>query len=167
MVVAPDLAITKIEDYRYATSLISQTTLRSVLGRSYLDELFAERDELNITIKRIIAQQTIPWGVKVTHVEVKNLDLPEAMQRAIARQAEAERERRAKIIHAEGEQQAAEKLTDAGKIIRSEPIALQLRYFQTLVKIATEGNNTTILAPIPIPLNIIEPFVKRLKVESE
>jgi regulator of protease activity HflC (stomatin/prohibitin superfamily) len=166
-VVAPDLAITEIQDYQYATSQISQTTLRSVLGQSHLDELLAKRDELNTTLQHIIDNQTEPWGVKVTHVEVKNLDLPEGMQRAIARQAEAERERRAKIIHAEGEQQAAEKLTDAGKTIRTEPIALQLRYLQTLVEIATESNNATILAPIPIPLNIIEPFLKRLKVESE
>jgi regulator of protease activity HflC (stomatin/prohibitin superfamily) len=167
MVVAPDLAITKIEDYRYATSQISQTTLRSVLGQSQFDELLAKRDELNTTLQQIIDDQTEPWGVKVTHVEVKNLDLPEGMQRAIARQAEAERERRAKIIHAEGEQQAAEKLTEAGKTIRTEPIALQLRYLQTLVEIATESNNATVLAPIPIPLNIIEPFLKKLTVESE
>ena len=166
-VVDPDSSITEIEDYQYATSQISQTTLRSVLGQSNLDELLAKRDELNTTLQHIIDDQTEPWGVKVTHVEVKNLDLPEGMQRAIARQAEAERERRAKIIHAEGEEQAAEKLTNAGKIIRSEPIALQLRYLQTMVEIATESNNTTVLAPIPIPLNIIEPFIKRLKGESE
>ncbi len=165
-VVAPESSITEIEDYHYATSQISQTTLRSVLGQSNLDELLAKRDELNATLERIIDDQTEPWGVKVTHVEVKNLDLPEGMQRAIARQAEAERERRAKIIHAEGEQQAAEKLTEAGKIIRSEPIALQLRFLQTLVEISTESNNTTVLAPIPIPLDIIEPFIKRLKGES-
>ncbi len=166
-VVDPDSSITEIEDYQYATSQISQTTLRSVLGQSNLDELLAKRDELNTTLQHIIDDQTEPWGVKVTHVEVKNLDLPEGMQRAIARQAEAERERRAKIIHAEGEEQAAEKLTNAGKIIRTEPIALQLRYLQTMVEIATESNNTTVLAPIPIPLNIIEPFIKRLKGDSE
>ncbi len=166
-VFAPDLAITQIEDYHFATSQISQTTLRSVLGQSHLDELLSKRDELNSTLEHIIDEQTEPWGVKVTHVEVKNLDLPENMQRAIARQAEAERERRAKIIHAEGEQQAAEKLTDAGKIIRSEPIALTLRYLQTLVEVATESNNATIIAPIPIPIDLITPFMKKLKGESE
>ncbi len=167
MVFDPDLSITKIEDYHYATSQISQTTLRSVLGQKNLDEILAKRDELNTTLEQIIDEQTEPWGIKVTHVEVKNLDLPEGMQRAIARQAEAERERRAKIIHAEGEEQAAEKLTNAGKIIRTEPIALQLRYLQTLVEVSTESNNATVIAPIPIPLNIIEPFLKRLKGESE
>ncbi len=166
-VFAPDLAITQIEDYHFATSQISQTTLRSVLGQSHLDELLSKRDELNSTLEHIIDDQTEPWGVKVTHVEVKNLDLPETMQRAIARQAEAERERRAKIIHAEGEQQAAEKLTDAGKIIRSEPIALQLRYLQTLVEVSTESNNATILAPIPIPIDLMKPFFEKLKGKSE
>jgi len=166
-VFAPDLAITQIEDYHFATSQISQTTLRSVLGQSHLDELLSKRDELNSTLERIIDEQTEPWGVKVTHVEVKNLDLPEGMQRAIARQAEAERERRAKIIHAEGEQQAAEKLTDAGKIIRSEPIALTLRYLQTLVEVATESSNATVIAPLPIPIDLIKPFMKKLKGESE
>jgi len=163
----PDLSITKIEDYHYATSQMSQTTLRSVLGQKNLDEILAKRDELNTTLEHIIDEQTEPWGIKVTHVEVKNLDLPEGMQRAIARQAEAERERRAKIIHAEGEEQAAEKLTNAGKIIRTEPIALQLRFLQTLVEVATESTNATILAPIPIPMDLIKPFMKRLKEESE
>lgn len=165
-VVDPALSITKIEDYQYATSQISQTTLRSVLGQSHLDEILAKRDELNTTLQHIIDEQTEPWGVKVTIVEVKNLDLPEGMQRAIARQAEAERERRAKIIHAEGEQQAAEKLTDAGKTIRKEPIALQLRFLQTLVEIATESK-AMVIAPIPIPLDIFEPFKKLLKGGSE
>ncbi len=167
MVFDPDLSITKIEDYHYATSQISQTTLRSVLGQKNLDEILAKRDELNTTLEQIIDEQTEPWGIKVTHVEVKNLDLPEGMQRAIARQAEAERERRAKIIHAEGEAQAAEKLTEAGRKIRSEPIALQLRFLQTLVEVATESTNATILAPIPIPMDLIKPFMKRLKEESE
>lgn len=165
-VVAPDLCITQIKDYNYATSQMSQTTLRSVLGQSHLDELLAKRDELNATLQHIIDEQTEPWGIKVSHVEIKNLDLPEGMQRAIARQAEAERERRAKIIHAEGEQQAAQKLTDAGKIIRTEPIALQLRYLQTIVEVATESNST-ILAPIPIPMDLIDAFTKRVKKESE
>ncbi len=166
-VFAPDLAITQIEDFHFATSQISQTTLRSVLGQSHLDELLSKRDELNSTLEHIIDEQTEPWGIKVTHVEVKNLDLPESMQRAIARQAEAERERRAKIIHAEGEQQAAEKLTDAGKIIRSDPIALTLRYLQTLVEVATESSNATVIAPLPIPIDLIKPFMKKLKGESE
>ncbi len=166
MVFAPELSITAIEDYHYATSQISQTILRSVLGQSNLDELLAQRDELNATLQQIIDEQTGPWGIKVTHVEVKNVDLPEGMQRAIARQAEAERERRAKIIHAEGEQQAAEKLTEAGRTIRTEPIALQLRFLQTMVEIATESN-ATVLAPIPLPLDIIEPFRKALKGGSE
>ncbi len=166
MVFAPDLSITAIEDYQYATSQISQTILRSVLGQSNLDELLAQRDELNTTLQHIIDEQTAPWGIKVTHVEVKNVDLPENMQRAIARQAEAERERRAKIIHAEGEQQAAEKLTEAGRTIRTEPIALQLRFLQTMVEIATESN-ATVLAPIPLPLDLIEPFRKAIKEGSE
>ncbi len=163
----PDLSITKIEDYHYATSQMSQTTLRSVLGQKNLDELLAKRDELNTSLQHIIDEQTEPWGVKVTHVEVKNVDLPEGMQRAIARQAEAERERRAKIIHAEGEQQAAEKLTEAGKTIRTEPIALQLRYLQTLVEVSTESNNATVIVPIPIPIDLIEPFMKMFKKKSE
>jgi regulator of protease activity HflC (stomatin/prohibitin superfamily) len=156
-VVAPDLSVTEIEDFQYATSQISQTTLRSVLGQSHLDEILAKRDELNTTLEHIIDEQTEPWGVKVTHVEVKNLDLPENMQRAIARQAEAERERRAKIIHAEGEHQAAEKLSDAAAIIRTEPMAMQLRFLQTIVEVATESK-ATVLAPIPIPLDLIKPF---------
>jgi regulator of protease activity HflC (stomatin/prohibitin superfamily) len=156
-VVNPGLSVTEIEDYHYATSQISQTTLRSVLGQSHLDELLAKRDELNTTLEHIIDEQTEPWGIKVTHVEVKNLDLPENMQRAIARQAEAERERRAKIIHAEGEHQAAEKLSDAAAIIRTEPIALQLRFLQTMVEVATESK-ATVLAPIPLPLDLIKPF---------
>ncbi|MDP2643613.1 MAG: slipin family protein [Desulfobacterales bacterium] len=158
-VFSPDLSITQIEDYQYATSQMSQTTLRSVLGQSNLDELLSKRDELNSTLQHIIDEQTEPWGVKVTHVEVKNLDLPENMQRAIARQAEAEREKRAKIIHADGEDLAATKLLAAAKKIRTEPIALQLRYLQTLVEVATEGNST-ILAPLPIPLDLLEPFRK-------
>ncbi|HBH61653.1 MAG TPA: hypothetical protein DDX85_07950 [Nitrospiraceae bacterium] len=157
-VVNPGLSVTEIEDFQYATSQISQTTLRSVLGQSHLDEILAKRDELNTTLEHIIDQQTEPWGVKVTHVEVKNLDLPETMQRAIARQAEAERERRAKIIHAEGEHQAAEKLADAASIIRTEPIALQLRYLQTMVEVATESK-ATVLAPIPLPLDLFKPFL--------
>ncbi len=156
-VVDPSLSVTEIEDNHYATSQISQTTLRSVLGQSNLDEVLAKRDELNSTLEQIIDEQTEPWGIKVAHVEVKNLDLPETMQRAIARQAEAERERRAKIIHAAGEHQAAEKLADAAAIIRTEPMAMQLRFLQTMVEIATESN-ATVLAPIPLPLDLIKPF---------
>ncbi len=165
-VFAPDLSITQITDFHYATSQMSQTTLRSVLGQSNLDELLAKREELNATLQKIIDDQTEPWGVKVSHVEVKNVDLPEGMKRAIARQAEAERERRAKIIHAQGEHQAAKELTDAGKIIRTEPIALQLRYLQTLVEVITESK-ATVVVPIPLPMDIIEPFLKKLKGESE
>ncbi len=161
-VVAPDLSVTEIEDYHFATSQISQTTLRSVLGQSHLDELLAKRDEINTTLEHIIDDQTEPWGIKVTHVEVKNLDLPEGMQRAMARQAEAERERRAKIIHAEGEHQAAEKLKDAAAIIRTEPMAMQLRFLQTMVEIATESK-ATILAPLPIPIDLIKPFLDNVK----
>lgn len=160
-VVNPSLSVTEIEDFRYATSQISQTTLRSVLGQSNLDEILAKRDELNSTLEHIIDEQTEPWGVKVTHVEVKNLDLPETMQRAIARQAEAERERRAKIIHAAGEHQAAEKLKDAAAIIRTEPMAMQLRFLQTMVEIATESK-ATVLAPIPIPLDLLKPFYESM-----
>ncbi len=162
----PDLAIVEIEDYQYATSQMSQTTLRSVLGQSHLDDLLSKRDELNTTLRNIIDEQTEPWGVKVTHVEVKNLDLPEAMQRAIARQAEAERERRAKIIHAEGEDQAADTLVSAAAKIGKEPIALQLRYLQTLVEVTTESN-ATVIAPIPIPIDLVKPFQKMLNTESE
>ncbi len=165
-VFAPDLSITQITDFHYATSQMSQTTLRSVLGQSSLDDLLAKRDELNTRLEHIIDEQTEPWGVKVSHVEVKNVDLPEGMQRAIARQAEAERERRAKIIHAQGEHQAAEELTDAGRIIRKEPIALQLRYLQTLVEVITESK-ATVVAPIPIPIDLIGPFMSRLKGKSE
>lgn len=162
----PDLAITEIENYKYATEQMSMTTLRSVLGQSDLDELLSKRDELNTTLANIIDEQTEPWGVKVTHVEVKNVDLPEGMQRAIARQAEAERERRAKIIHAEGEDQAAEKLTSAAAKMSKEPIALQLRYLQTLVEVTTESN-ATVIAPIPIPIDLLKPFQKMLKNEAE
>lgn len=157
-VIDPNLSFTTIEDYQYATSQISQTTLRSVLGQSHLDEILAKRDELNTTLEHIIDEQTEPWGIKVTHVEVKNLDLPESMQRAMARQAEAERERRAKIIHAEGEQQAATKLSEAAAIIKIEPMAMQLRYLQTMVEIATESK-ATVLAPLPIPIDLIKPFL--------
>ncbi len=155
----PIKAITEVEDFYYATSQMAQTTLRSILGQSQLDDLLAKRDELNAELQKVIDTQTEPWGVKVTAVEVKNVDLPAEMMRAIAKQAEAERERRAKIIHAEGEFQAAQKLADAAKIIGSEPATLQLRYLQTLTEIATEKNSTIIF---PLPIEILKPFIERI-----
>lgn len=157
-VVEPTKAITIVEDYFYATSLIAQTTLRSTLGQSHLDELLTKRDEINAKLQKIIDTQTEPWGVKVTSVEVRNVDLPESMLRAIAKQAEAERERRAKIIHAEGEFQAAEKLTQAAKIISTEGGALQLRFLQTLTEIAAEKNSTIIF---PLPIDLLRPFMEK------
>ncbi len=159
-VVDPAKAITEVEDYYYATSQIAQTTLRSILGQSQLDDLLTKRDELNAELQRVIDFQTEPWGIKVTAVEVKNVDLPTEMLRAIARQAEAERERRAKVIHAEGEFQAAQKLADAAKIIASEPTALQLRFLQTLLEISSEKNSTIIF---PVPVDLIKPFIEKLK----
>ena len=144
-------AIVQVENFLYATSQIAQTTLRSILGQQELDELLSEREKLNLALQQVIDRQTEPWGVKVSTVEVKNVDLPQDMQRAIARPAEAERERRAKIINAEGEFQAAQRLADAAAVISKEPAALQLRYLQTLAEIATENNSTTIF-PIPIDL---------------
>jgi regulator of protease activity HflC (stomatin/prohibitin superfamily) len=157
-VVDAQRAIIQVEDYLYATSMMAQTTLRSVLGQMQLDDLLSKREEINAELQRIIDQQTEPWGVKVSAVEVKNVDLPQEMQRAIARQAEAERERRAKVIHAEGEFQAAERLAEAAAVISKNPAAIQLRYLQTLVEIAAEKNSTTIF---PIPIDTIAPFLKR------
>jgi regulator of protease activity HflC (stomatin/prohibitin superfamily) len=159
-VVDPQRAVLAVQDYSYSTSQIAQTTLRSVLGQSQLDELLSKRDEINVELQRIIDQQTEPWGVKVAAVEVKNVDLPPEMQRAIAKQAEAERERRAKVIHAEGEFQAAQKLSDAAEIIGRNPIALQLRYLQSLVEVASEKNSTMIF---PIPIDIISTFIQAIK----
>ncbi|MGQ0696438.1 MAG: slipin family protein [Nitrospiraceae bacterium] len=156
-VVDPQRAIVEVEDYLYATSMMAQTTLRSVLGQSQLDDLLAKRDQINADLQRIIDQQTEPWGVKVSAVEVKNVDLPQEMQRAIARQAEAERERRAKVIHAQGEFEASQRLADAADVISRNPAALQLRYLQTLVEISAEKNSTTIF---PIPIDTIAPFIK-------
>ncbi len=144
-------AVVQVENFLYATSQIAQTTLRSILGQQELDELLSEREKLNMALQQVIDRQTEPWGVKVTTVEVKNVDLPQEMQRAIARQAEAERERRAKVINAEGEFQAAARLAEAAAVIAREPAAMQLRYLQTLSEIATENNSTTIF-PIPIDL---------------
>ncbi len=159
-VIDPIRAITEVEDYFFATSQIAQTTLRSILGQSQLDDLLTKRDELNAELQKVIDFQTEPWGVKVTAVEVKNVDLPTEMLRAIARQAEAERERRAKVIHAEGEFQAAQKLAEAANIIASQPMALQLRFLQTLVEVAAEKNSTTIF---PVPIDLIKPFLEKLE----
>lgn len=156
-VVDPQLAIVEIENYLVGTSQLSQTTLRSVLGQSELDDLLSQREKINIRLQQIIDQQTEPWGVKVTHVEVKQIDLPQEMQRAMAKQAEAERERRAKVISAEGEFQASQRLSDAAKILSEQPSALTLRYLQTLREIATENNSTTIF---PVPIDILKPFMK-------
>ncbi|HMK60374.1 MAG TPA: slipin family protein [Dissulfurispiraceae bacterium] len=153
----PIRAITEVEDFYYATSQIAQTTLRSILGQSQLDDLLTNREQLNTELQKVIDTQTEPWGVKVSAVEVKNVDLPQEMLRAIARQAEAERERRAKVIHAEGELQAAQKLADAAKIISSESATLQLRFLQTLTEISTEKNSTIIF---PVPIDLIRPFMR-------
>jgi regulator of protease activity HflC (stomatin/prohibitin superfamily) len=155
-VVDPRLAITEVETYPVATSQIAQTTLRSVLGRADLDSLLAERDQLNKSLRQIIDEQTEPWGIKVTTVEIKDVEIPEAMQRAMARQAEAERERRAKIINAEGEFQASHRLHDASEILSSSPAALQLRYLQTLLELGTDQNSTIVF---PLPIDLIRPFL--------
>ena len=150
-VVDPQRAVIEVFDYRYQTSQFAQTTLRSVLGEVELDELLAEREKLNNRIQEILDRHTAPWGVKVVNVEVKQVDLPEVMTRAMARQAEAERERRSKIIHAEGEFSAAQRLADASKVLATEPIAIQLRYLQTLTEIGVE-RNTTIVFPLPVDI---------------
>jgi regulator of protease activity HflC (stomatin/prohibitin superfamily) len=154
-VVDPESSVVKVLDHIRATSQISQTTLRNVLGQSELDELLAKREDLNQTLQGIIDEHTDPWGVKVSTVEIKDVELPESMRRSMAAQAEAERERRAKIIHAEGEFQASEKLSQAATVIAREPVALQLRYLQTLTEIATEKNSTLIF---PIPIDLIKMF---------
>lgn len=159
-VIQADKAVVEVEDYLLATSQLSQTTLRSILGQSHLDELLAEREKINHELQKIIDNQTEPWGIKVSNVEVKHVDLPPEMQRAMAKQAEAERERRAKVIHAEGELQASQKLADAAKIMSSQPQALQLRYLQTLTEVASEKNSTTIF---PIPIDLIKPFLDSYK----
>jgi regulator of protease activity HflC (stomatin/prohibitin superfamily) len=158
-------AIVAVEDYLYATSMISQTTLRSVLGQVELDDLLTNREKINKELQHIIDDQTEPWGIKVSVVEVKNVDLPEEMRRAIARQAEAERERRAKVIHAEGEYQAAEKLAAAAEVIGKTPVGIQLRFLSTLTEVATEKNSTTIF---PVPIDLFAPFIKKaMKTEGE
>ncbi len=161
-VVMPDKAIVEVEDYFYATSQLAQTTLRSICGEAALDELLAEREKLNTKIQEILDRHTGPWGIKVANVELKQIDLPDEMKRAMAKQAEAERERRAKIIHAEGEAQAATKLAEAAQIM-SNPVSLQLRYLQTLTEVAAEKNSTTIF---PLPIDLIRPFMKILDKEN-
>ena len=151
-------AVIEVENYLYATSQLSQTTLRSVCGQVELDEILSEREKINLNIQGILDRGTEPWGIKVTLVEVKNIDLPEEMKRAIAKQAEAERERRAKVITAEGEFQAAQKLSDAAAIIAQQPVALQLRYLQSLTVIAAENNSTTVF---PIPIDLFKPFLQK------
>jgi len=157
-VIDPSKAVVEVENYLFATSQLAQTTLRSVCGQGELDELLAERDKINAQIQAILDSQTEPWGIKAVLVEVKQIDLPEAMQRAMARQAEAERERRAKVIAAEGEFQAAQRIADAARIIETHPTAIQLRYLQTLVEVAA-GNNTTTIFPVPVDL--LTPFLQK------
>jgi regulator of protease activity HflC (stomatin/prohibitin superfamily) len=156
-VIDPTAAVVKVENFWKATSLIAQTTLRSVLGQAELDELLAHREKINQTLQEIIDRQTDPWGIKVTAVEVKDVVLPDGMKRAMAKQAEAERERRAKIVNAEGEFQAAEKMVQAAAMISKEPIALQLRFLQTMREISSEHNTTTFL---PVPIDLFGPFIK-------
>ncbi len=157
-VVEPNKAITEVDDFLYATSQLSQTTLRSILGQVELDELLSERDKINIELQNVLDAQTDPWGIKVSAVEVKHVDLPTEMQRAMAKQAEAERERRAKVISAEGEFQAATKMVEAAKMMEIHPVSVQLRYLQTLSEIATENNSTTLF---PIPIDLVEVFMKK------
>jgi regulator of protease activity HflC (stomatin/prohibitin superfamily) len=159
-VVQPEKALIEVENYLYATSQLAQTSLRSVLGQSELDELLAHRDQINQVLQQILDRQTDPWGVKISNVEIKHVDLPTEMQRAMARQAEAERERRSKVIHAEGEFQAAQKLSEAAHIISSEEGALQLRFLQTLTEVSAEKNSTIIF---PVPIDLIRPFLKKEK----
>ena len=159
-VMQPDKAIVEVENFLFATSQLSQTTLRSILGQSELDELLAHREKINRELAKIIDTQTEPWGIKVSMVEVKHIDLPQEMQRAMAKQAEAERERRAKIIHAEGEFQASQKLFDAAQIISSNPAAIQLRFLQTLTEVSTDKNSTIIF---PVPVDVISNFLNKKK----
>ncbi len=159
-VMDPNKAIVEVENYMYATSQLAQTSLRSILGQEELDSMLAEREKINLHIQEILDKNTEPWGVKVSHVEIKQIDLPQDMQRAIARQAEAERTRRAKVINADGEFQAAAKLNEAADVLAKNPIGLQLRYLQTLAEIATENSSTTIF---PVPIDIFEPFYKAIK----
>jgi regulator of protease activity HflC (stomatin/prohibitin superfamily) len=154
-VMEPIKSVIEVENYMFATSQMAQTTLRSVLGQAELDELLAHRDKINDELQTILDRQTDPWGIKVSNVEVKHVDLPQEMQRAMAKQAEAERERRAKVINAEGEYQAAQRLVDAASMMEAHPMALQMRFLQTLVEVASENNSTTIF---PVPLDLFRPF---------
>jgi regulator of protease activity HflC (stomatin/prohibitin superfamily) len=163
-VLYPEKAIVEVENYLFATSQLAQTTLRSVIGQAELDHLLSERDRINLELQTILDKQTDAWGIKVSSVEVKHVDLPQEMQRAMAKQAEAERERRAKVINAEGEFQAAQKLADAAGIIGDFPYALQLRYLQTLKEVAAENNSTTLF---PVPIDLFEPFVKAKEAASK
>jgi regulator of protease activity HflC (stomatin/prohibitin superfamily) len=156
-VLDPNLAVREVENYLFATSQLAQVTLRSVCGQGELDELLAEREKINTRIQDILDKQTDPWGIKVVLVELKHIDLPQEMQRAMAKQAEAERERRAKVIHADGEFQASQKLLDAAEVMSKQPMALQLRFLQSLVEIASEKNSTTIF---PVPIDLLTPFLK-------
>ncbi|UCF79708.1 MAG: slipin family protein [Candidatus Eiseniibacteriota bacterium] len=163
-VLYPEKAIVEVENFLFATSQLAQTTLRSVIGQAELDHLLAERERINVELQTILDKQTDAWGIKVSSVEVKHVDLPQEMQRAMAKQAEAERERRAKIINAEGEYQAAQRLADAAGIISDFPYALQLRYLQTLREVAAENNSTTLF---PVPIDLFEPFVKGMTKSSK
>jgi regulator of protease activity HflC (stomatin/prohibitin superfamily) len=156
-VVDPEKAVIQIEDYLYATLQLSQTTLRSIMGQSELDEILAERDKINTQLQKVIDKQTDAWGIKVSAVEVKHIDLPENMQRAMAKQAEAERERRSKVIRAEGEFQASAKLTEAATVLENHPVSIQLRFLQTLVEIAGDKSNTIVM---PIPLDLLKGFLE-------
>lgn len=158
-VLDPNKAIVEVEEYLYATSQLAQTTLRSILGQHDLDELLSERDKINHSLQEIIDRHTDPWGIKISNVEIKHVDLPKEMQRAMARQAEAERERRAKIINAEGEYQAATRLMEAADVMQNHPMALQLRFLQTLSEVAAENNSTTLF---PVPIDLFEPFLRKL-----
>ncbi|MDM7924685.1 MAG: slipin family protein [bacterium] len=157
-VIDANKAVTEVQDYLYAASQLAQTTLRSTLGQFELDQLLSEREEINEKLQEILDKHTGPWGIKVALVEVKNIDLPDEMKRAIARQAEAERERRAKVIHAEGELQASQKLADAATVLGKVPTAIQLRFLQTLVEIAAENNSTTLF---PLPIDLFKPFLEK------
>jgi len=161
-VIDPNKAVVEIENYLYATSQLAQTTLRSIIGQSQLDELLSERDKLNLKLQDVLDKQTEPWGIKVSLVETKQVDLATEMQRVIARQAEAERERRAKVIHAEGEAQAAEKLAEAANIISAYPAAMQLRFLQTLSKVSAEKNHTIVL---PLPIDLLTAFFQKKEKE--
>jgi regulator of protease activity HflC (stomatin/prohibitin superfamily) len=157
-VMTPQDAVVQVEDFLYATGQLAQTTLRSIVGQAELDEILAEREKINQKLQSILDRQTDPWGIKVSMVEIKHIDLPQEMQRAMARQAEAERDRRAKVINAEGEFQAAQRLKEAAAIIQKYPVALQLRFLQTLREVAAENNSTTLF---PIPVDLFEPFLKK------